>query len=241
MKAGYCRAGDEMELSELVMGSKLELELFDNNGIRAGKTLVSEYEGLLDDGSIAIAAPISERKVVPLPPGSLMNIYFIRQEGSNLELYKFRASVKGRYEEDNLKLLTVERQGGITKVQRRSYYRLDTLIEVKYRPLVPDTGAYRYQKPFKKSLAVNLSGGGICLLLDDRFETGDMVECEMTYDQIKNIRFYGRVVRFDESDREGKFRFKAGVAYIEIEENDREAVVRYIFKEQRKLLRKGLV
>lgn len=230
-----------MKLSELETGSKLELELFDNNGARIRKTLVSEYEWMLDEGRITIAAPISRGRIIPLPLGSLMNVYFIRQEGSNAELYKFRARVKDRYEEDKLKLLLVEKLGGITRIQRRNYYRLDTLIEVRYRPVGHAGGVNPYPGAFKKSLAVNLSGGGICLLLNDRFETGDLLECEMTFDQVRNIEFYGRVVRFDESEGEGKYSYKAGIAYIEIDESSREEVVRYIFQEQRKLLRKGLV
>lgn len=230
-----------MDLSELEVGSKLELELFDNNGVRAQKTLISEYEWMVDDDTIAIAAPISERKIVPVPAGSSMNIYFLKQYDSDINLYKFRAIVKNRYDADNLKVLLVTKEGEITRVQRRNYYRLDMLLEVSYRSIGPGRGGYTGDKQFKKSLAVNLSGGGICLLLDDEFEAGDLIECEMTFDRIKNIKFCGKVVRFDESDREGRYKYKAGVAYIEIDENDRETVVRYIFQEQRKLLRKGLV
>jgi c-di-GMP-binding flagellar brake protein YcgR len=230
-----------MNLSELEVGSKLELELFDNNGVRAQKTLISEYEWMVDDGTIAIAAPISERKIVPVPAGSTMNIYFIKQNGSNVNLYKFRAIVKNRYDADNLKVLLVMKDGEIARVQRRNYYRLDMLLEVSYRSIGPGRRGYTGERQFKNSLAVNLSGGGICLLLDDEFEAGDLLECEMTFDRTQNIRFCGKVVRFDESDREGRYKYKAGLAYIEIDENDRETVVRYIFQEQRKLLRKGLV
>ncbi|HEX2944694.1 MAG TPA: PilZ domain-containing protein [Clostridia bacterium] len=230
-----------MELSELEMGSKLELELFDNNGVRTGKTLISEYEWLEDGNRIAIAAPISERRIVPVPAGSSMNIYFIKQDGSIASLFKFRAIVKARYDADKLKILLVEKQGEIVGVQRRNHFRLDTLLEVGYRTVGTVKGGYPGVKQFKKALSVNLSGGGICLLLDDELDKGDLIECNMTFDRERNIRFFGKIVRFDEADREGRYRYKAGVAYIEIAENDREAVVRYIFQEQRKLLRKGLV
>lgn len=230
-----------MNLSDVEMGTKLELELFDNNGERSKTILISEFEWLDGINAAAIAAPIFEGNIVPLPLESVMNIYFLKRKGGMIDLYRFNAVVKGRDITENIHILMIEKQGEIEKVQRRNYFRMECYIEVRYRVFDNNNTENNKDKPFKKTMANNLSGGGICLMLDEKIEVGSLLECEMFSEQYKKFQFFGKVVRYDQIEREGKYKYEAGVAYLEINEYDRETVVKYIFDEQRKLLRKGLI
>lgn len=230
-----------MELSDVGIGTKLELELYDNSGERLEPTLVSEFEWLETESVAVIAAPIFEGKVVPLQINSVMNIYFIKKDGGLNNLYKFNAIILSRDVSENLHILTVEKQGDIVKVQRRNYFRLDCFAEVKYRVVGESEDEAEKESSYVRTLASNLSGGGISLMLEEKIEPGSILECEMFSDQMRMVKFYGRVVRFEDTGREGKYRYEAGIAYIEINDNDRETIVRYIFDEQRKLLKKGLI
>ena len=78
-------------------------------------------------------------------------------------------------------------------------------------------------------------------MLEEKVEVGKLVECEVFTSQDKKVRFFGKVIRYERSELEGRFKYEAGIAYIKINDNDREAVVRYIFNEQRKLRKKGLI
>lgn len=230
-----------MDLSDLEIGTKLKLELFDEAGKRIEPALVSEFEWSVGIHEAIIAAPIFEGNIFPIQTGTVLNVYFLNKWENVINLYKFSAMIKGRELTENIHLLRVELIGEIVKVQRREYYRLDCLVQVQYR-LVSSLQAEQNQDiPFKKTFANNLSGGGICLMLEEKIEVGRMVECEIFKDHDKKVRFFGKVIRYEKNDMEVKYKYEAGIAYIKIHDNDRETVVRYIFDEQRKLRKKGLI
>ncbi len=208
-----------MELSEIQIGTKLELELFDEEGERLEQTLVSEFEWLEGENLAAIAAPIFEGHIVPLPIYSKLCVYFIKRIGSLPNLYRFNAIIQSRSVIDNLHILIVEKQGDILKVQRRNYFRLDCFVEVRYRIIDPegndtqdrdkdtDRGRDKNEdKTFINTLANNLSGGGVCLLLEEKLPAGTIIECEMFGDTTRKVRFYGKVVRFEETGKDGKYK-----------------------------------
>lgn len=230
-----------MNISELEIGTKLELELFNEAGDRIDQVLVSEFEWHSGSNDIIIAAPIFEGSVVPLHFGTVMNVYFIKRREDDIHLYKFRAIVRARELAGNLHLIRVEMQGELEKVQRRSYYRLNCSVQIQYRIVDSMNEVYNDNIPFKKSFSNNISGGGISLMLEEKVEVGRLVECELFTSQDKRVRFFGKIIRYERSELEGRFKYAAGIAYIKINDNDREAVVRYIFNEQRKLRKKGLI
>ena len=230
-----------MDLTELKIGTKLELELFNESGVRMDYTLISRFEWLLDENSAMIAAPIHEGLIYPIRTGTEMNIYLTAKLENVISLYRFKARVTGRDTVDNLALLRIEAESGFEKVQRRKYFRLECSVAVKYR-IVDSFNEFKNEGiQFKKSLAINLSGGGICLLLEEKIDVGKLVECEITTYQNRVIRFFGKVIRYEKNQVESRFKFLAGIAYIKINENDREAVVKFIFNEQRILRQKGLI
>lgn len=230
-----------MDITELKIGTKLELEIFNDDGIRLDYTMVSEFEWLTGENTAIIAAPIHEGAIFPVHMGTVINIYFNNKKDNDINLFRFKASVSGRETNENLALLKIDIESGIEKVQRRKYYRLDCSVPVRYRVVNSFSDNRNEKIEFKKTITGNLSGGGICLLLEEKIEIGKLVECEINIDPNRMIRTFGKVVRFDNSKIEGKFKYEVGIAFVKINDNDREAVVRYIFDEQRKLRKKGLI
>lgn len=230
-----------MKISELQVGTKLELELFNSDGIRYENTLVSEFEWAEGENAAMIAAPINEGVVFPIHTGTGIYVYFIKKKENVTAVYRFKAIITGRGTSENLALLMIEAVSEIKKVQRRGYFRLDCSISVQFRQVESLNPVHSEGIPYKKALASNLSGGGICLLLEDKVEVGKLIECEIPAGEDKLIRFYGKIIRYDRNEPEGRFKYEAGIAYIKINENDREAVVKFIFDEQRKLRKKGLI
>jgi c-di-GMP-binding flagellar brake protein YcgR len=230
-----------MVVSELEIGTKLELERIKEDGTRAETLLVSEFEWFAAPGEAVIAAPILEGSIVPLHPGTLLNVFFIKRREDDIQLYKFEARVAGRERSENLHLLRIEMPGEIEKVQRRNYYRLNCSLQAQYRIVDEINEVYNEDIPFKKTITNNISGGGVNLLLEDRIEAGKLVECEVFTSRNKKVRFFGKVVRYERNEVESKYRYEAGIAYVTIRSSDREAVVQFIFEEQRKLRKKGLI
>lgn len=230
-----------MEITELQIGTKLELEPFDENGIRLDYSLVSEFEWLVDARTAMVAAPIHEGVIYQLNLGTALNVYFVKKSEYEYEMFSYKAVVKGREMNGNLALLKLEISSDIEKVQRRKYYRLGCSLPVKFRVADSMDELTGGNIPFRKTIATNLSGGGICLLLEDRLEVGKLVECEISPEEDKAIRFFGKVIRDEKRELETRFKYSAGIAYINIDNKDRETVVKYIFNQQRKLRKKGFI
>lgn len=230
-----------MELSGLNTGTKLEIEAFDSNGDKVEPTYISEIEWIDGDNTAVIAAPILGGNVIPLPVDTVVNVFFVGMERGIYNRYKFNAVVRDRNISNNLYVLMIEKLGRIERVQRRRYFRLDCYAEVRYKVVESLNVDNKDSSNFKKTLAKNLSGGGICMKADDRIKPGSIVVCEISFDKNRKIGFYGKVVRFEDTGREYRYRYEVGIAYMAIDERDRETIIRYIFNEQRKLLNKGLV
>ena len=230
-----------MKLSEIEIGTKLEMELFNDDGTRFETILASEMEWSVDAYEAIIAAPIFEGNVFPIQIGTMMYLFFLNSNEAAKNYYKFSAVVKGRELAENLHLLRVELQSEIEKVQRRKYFRLDCSVQVKYRQVYSFLAADNADIPYKKMIANNISGGGISLMMEDMIDADSFVECEIFTDQNRKVRFFGQVVRCEKSDRKGKFKYEAAIVFININENDREVIVQYIFSEQRRLRKKGLI
>jgi Predicted glycosyltransferase len=229
-----------MEIAQLKIGTKLELELNSESEKKLDYTLTSGFEGMEDSNIILIAAPIRESVVYPIHIGTVLNIYFVLKAEHDYELYMFQSMVSARDTRDNIALLKIEQISEITRVQRRAYFRLGCSMPVKFRLVENMNEMVNKNIQYRNTIASNLSGGGMCLLLEENIEVGKMVECEI-YTEEKVIHFFGKVVRHDKSPYEGKYKYEAGIVYIRINNNDRESVVKFIFNEQRKLRKKGLI
>lgn len=226
-----------MEISSIKAGTKLELDIMDDNGRRKDPLLVSQFETCIEDRKAIIAAPIFEGNFYNLPNGTSMLVYFKVNGKGGVELYAFEAVVTGREVNGNLHLLTIEQTGNITRIQRRFFYRLKCCLDLLYKK-VSDNNK---EDEFTKAMTCDISGGGAKILLNEDLKVGEIIECELFIEKDKSVRFVGRTVRCEKNNGKGQYKFTAGLEFTEIKNADREMLVQYIFDEQRKLLKKGLI
>ena len=226
-----------MKLSDITPGTKLEIEISNYEGDRGGPVLVSELEWI-DEGETAyIAAPIHEGIVYPVRIASPINIYFLHKG----DLYRCSARVLERSTKDNIALLKIEKTGGIERIQRRQFFRFECTLPVKYRIIETLECEKNEGIPFLSTYLRDLSGGGISLAVEDKIEKGSLIECLLSLDPQKVINFYGRIVRVSRQPPEEKYKYTVGIIFYKIENRDREEIIRFIFREQRKLRKKGLI
>lgn len=226
-----------MEISRIKAGTKLELDIMGNDGRRTGPVLVSQFEACTEDRKAIIAAPIYEGNVFNLPNGTEILAYFKADGNGGVSLHAFTAVVTGREVSGNLHLLKIEQTGKITKIQRREYFRFHCGLNLQYIMVSP----HNKDEDYKKAITYDLSGGGAGILLNENLVTGDIIECELFIDNEKKVKFCSRIVRCEKNNEEGQYKFMAGLEYTKITNNDREIIVQFIYKEQRKLLKKGLI
>lgn len=179
-----------MRFNELGVGLKLELKLEGSDEKNGDSVFVSEFEWAENDRIIYIAAPIKGGKIYPVSVGEELAIVFIKSDN----LYEFKGKVIGREVRHNISLLRVETLSEIRKIQRRDFFRFDCSIPISYRVVEKDR-INILQRRFIKSYTRDISGGGVCIRLKERIETGELLECELFLNDFNKVSFLGRVVR----------------------------------------------
>ncbi|MCX7772498.1 MAG: PilZ domain-containing protein [Clostridia bacterium] len=218
---------------KLTLGTKLELELYNNNGERIMPFLVSQFETRLPDGTIEILAPISEGRIYPVHRGTKMDVVFER----NGDLKKFSALALERKMAGNIYLLHVQPTSGEEHLQRRNFFRFNCLVDMKYRMFEDKATKNEDRGEFKKAITKDVSGGGICMLTNEKPNYGWCLEGRINLSS--EVKFLGRIVRIINVHDKAKFDYEVGLEFIEISNMEREKIISYIFESQRKLLKKG--
>ncbi len=225
-----------MDISKIKAGTKLELEVIDNYGQRMGPMLVSQFEACTDDRKAIIAAPIYEGNILNLPNGTDILVCFKANINGTVGLNAFKAVVTGREVIGNLHLLKIEQTAKIAKIQRREFFRFQCSLNIQYKVC-----NQHKEDTLKSATTFDISGGGAGIMINEKLFIGDIVECELIINSERKIKFHGKIIRCETNSEEGVYKYIAGLEYTKIKNNDREAVVQFIYNEQRKLLKKGLI
>lgn len=244
-------------LSDLIVaGQIVEIEAVQENGEEAenGAEEKKEEEGIqevkkvyrtkvfdiLSEDQLEIMMPIEKGKVILLPVDGQFDLCFYTEKG----LYQCFARVLDRYKSNNVYIVVMELTSNLRKRQRREYYRLGCAMEVEFRSLSAQEIKALEQDHFKpaeglllrKGTVADISGGGMRFLADTRFDVGAMICCVYTLPvkgTEKQYHVAGRVLRCEELEgRPGVFENR--VQYINLDVDDREEIIKYIFEEERR-------
>ena len=138
----------------------------------------------------------------------------------------------------------VELKSNLRKYQRRDYYRFSCALEMKSRELsrdeirVVDTVEEFITPglPLKQSVIVDISGGGLRFLSNHQYEPGSLIYinyCLLIKEKVKEYNLVGKVLAIKPSEnRKGVYEHR--VQYVNIGNEEREEIIRYIFEEERK-------
>ncbi|SHJ68334.1 PilZ domain-containing protein [Malonomonas rubra DSM 5091] len=127
--------------------------------------------------------------------------------------------------------LQMEMVESFTHVQKRAYFRVDADLSVSYWLL-------EAENPLARSIQtpVNISGGGVRLPVDEPLPDGTEIGLELVLDvpEPRVVECAAKVVRTYEGGPTGK---QAALTFIDLDEEDQDAIVAYCLAEQRKQLR----
>ncbi len=126
--------------------------------------------------------------------------------------------------------LQLEMLESFTHDQKRAYFRVDADLSVSYWLLTENS-------PLARSIRtpINISGGGLRLPVDDSLAAGTEIGLEIVLEisQPRVIECVAQVVRTYEMAG-GK---QVALSFVDIEQEDQDAIVSYCLAEQRKQLR----
>ncbi len=229
----YIKIGQRIEL-QAVKRVKMQ------DDSQSEKVYSSKIYDIISDERLEILMPIENTKLILLPVDAEYEMFFYSEKG----LYECVAKIIDRYKSNNVYILVMELTTNLRRYQRREYYRFSCALDVNTRVLADEEikAAELHQKylvpglPLKRSIIVDISGGGIRFISNFEYEKGSLIYCNYRLWQKTGEKPYeivGKVLDVKPLEkRPGSFEHR--VQYLDIDKEMREEIIRYIFEEERK-------
>ena len=149
-----------------------------------------------------------------------------------------------RYRDNNIYVLALDLTTNLRKYQRREFYRFSCALEMNSRELLKEEidslnqsrNSLQPELPLKRSVIVDISGGGLRFVSNLEYEKGSLILCN--YNLVvdgtqKHYSLVGKVLSVEElENRPGVYEHR--VQYLNMDVDDREEIIKYIFNEERK-------
>lgn len=225
------------------IGNRIEIESIkktvDEKGEITRKTYRSELYDIVSEDEIKIAMPMEQTKIVLLPVDAEYSLCFFTDNG----LYQCIARVTERFKSNNLFVLKMELETDLQKYQRREYYRLNTILEMKCKPIDKEHESKLAQVEFidtdltfDNGTMVDISGGGARFISGVKYEKGSLIRFVFSLfvnGSITEYKLVGKILKSEEMEnREGSFENR--IQFVNMQTDERESIIRYIFEEERK-------
>lgn len=188
---------------------------------------------------IAISLPIANGSYANLVKNDKIEVIYNNEDN----LYSFEAKVIGRKKEKNIPmiLINIPEEDQIKKIQRRRNFRIDLFEKVFYKVFDKENFKESMLKSisgeveeFLQGTMVDLSGGGMKLLVQGRIELGSLVIVQFGIHN-KQIIAKGVCVRCIKLEN-GEF--SCGIEFHEIDGRQRENIISYTFDIMRERMKK---
>lgn len=185
---------------------------------------VSQLMDIDENENLVIAVPIKNAQLVTLLNGTQVSILYNNSETGMLEFEaEVLRKVKGR-----VPMMYIKMIGKITKSQRRNYFRLDFMTPINFIKIKDQS--------LHSGITKDISGGGLKMIIDSDVEEGDILQLNYVLDN-RQYNLKG-VVKAKISSIENKI--EVGIEFLDIIEIDRNDLTKYLFLQQRMLIKRGM-
>ena len=137
----------------------------------------------------------------------------------------------------------------IRKYQRREYYRLNCVLDMKARNVTTESGQDPAHEQvhfldtditFSNGTMVDISGGGARFISKVQYPKGSNIQFAFSLfvnGKLTEYKLLGRVLYSEElASRQGSFEHR--IQFINIMNDERESIIKFIFEEERKIRRR---
>lgn len=228
-------------------GEKIELQTVERSilgTVSDKKAYTSKVYDIISDEQFEILMPMEKTKLILLPVDGEYDVCFYTKQG----LYQCYVRIVDRYKSGNTFILLCEPTSNLRKHQRREYYRFSCILNMDSRELVEEELealekrelSFQPGLPLQKSVIVDISGGGVRFVSSYRYEQDTIIY--LTYKLMiagkeKTYEIAGKVLASKPiENRPGEFEHR--LQYMNMDNSEREEIIRYIFEEERKNRRK---
>ena len=239
MLSKFISPGDKIEMQrvERLKGAGAE---------ESRRVYLSSVHEIIAQDQMEVIMPMEKTKLILLPVDTEYDITIYGQTG----LFQCFARVVDRYKSNNVYILALELTSNLRKHQRREYYRFSCALEMCSRNLEEEEIKAIDEKrpyvltpglPIKRSVIVDISGGGLRFLSTQKYEPDSMIYCSyylLKKGEKKQIEVVGKVLTVNElENRKGTYEHR--VQYVNVDVDTREQIIQFIFEEERKSRQRG--
>ncbi|WP_066507365.1 flagellar brake protein [Abyssisolibacter fermentans] len=214
-----------MPRDEFKIGQKITIQ----KDYRNDEEFKSQIVDIFDDDFYKILRPISKSKLVPLYDGSYLTIkYYVPNKGR----YSFKAKIVKQL--DNKYEIIVKNIGEFQKIQERNHFRLPIELEIikKFEKQTEDIDIK------ENCITKDISGTGARILCNYKHKINDIIKCNFSLDD--SIELDAKIVRINRIDSR-TYKYSLGIEFIKLDKRVKEILVKYIFKQQREMRKKGMI
>lgn len=215
----------------IVPGDKIKIYP-DNEVIRDTDFYVSSVEEIYDDENYRISAPMKNGKIYPLHEKEICIIDF----HTNSCVFRCEVQILDRMKENRLLSNKVKiKANTIRKIQRRSYFRIDCLVDIIIDKIdSKDSEIPNLELP-ETTTVKNISGGGLQFISKHKMEEGTEVQGVIKLPL--SGRYHDLPVCMELIDRvpidDGiSFKFLYRAKFHKLFPQDRENIIRFVFEQQ---------
>jgi c-di-GMP-binding flagellar brake protein YcgR len=210
---------------------KVELQILHGPYAAAYSTVVDD----VDDSGITVAHPLMGGRIVPLRRGESVRVEFAVSGAARIAFLSTVEAVH-RAPYPVVRLVRPD-PAHVARFQQRSFVRLPISIPLRYRRIsepVPNLNL-----PLRGvGEMIDLSASGVQVALPEVLMEGDSLLIEFTLAE-ETFSLFAEVVR--KVGAVGLRSFAYGLRYLEVDESQRQAILRFIFAQQRERRRLGLL
>lgn len=234
MLSKFISPGDKIEMQRVERLKGAEAE-------ESRRIYLSSVHEIIAQDQMEVIMPMEKTKLILLPVDTEYDVTIYGQTG----LFQCFARVVDRYKSNNVYILALELTSNLRKHQRREYYRFSCALEMCSRNLEEEEIKAIDEKrpyvltpglPIKRSVIVDISGGGLRFLSTQRYEPDSMIYCSyhlLKKGEKKQIEVVGKVLTVNElENRKGTYEHR--VQYVNVDVDTREQIIQFIFEEERK-------
>lgn len=228
------------------VGDRIDIESIKTTGTIATerKTYKSQVFDIESEDRIKVAMPMEQGKVILLPVDMEYNLCFYTPNG----LFQCLGRVAERYKSDRIFILVMELTTDIRRYQRREYYRLNCVLDMK-STMISEKDVESMSEhvefidtdlTFDNGTMVDISGGGARFISRVRYPKDSHIVFTFSLfvnDTLTDYKLTGKVLLSQEiQGREGQYEHR--IMFVNIMNDDRESIIKYIFEEERKIRRR---
>lgn len=246
MAEGVLEVGQKIEIRIV-----LEIAQEKKTGV-AARVFKSQLLDIKDNGDLEMAMPFNGTRIVLLPLELRYEFLFVTGGG---QMYKAEGEIQERYKTENRFLIRVRLLTGLEKFQRRAFFRWECSMDVTFWKITEEQMALGrtdeiikelqnedYLKNQVKAKTIDISGGGARFQTYEPLEEGQcLLMCInlKSEDKDEQITVPGRVLTTEVIRTEHHTAYRSRIAFVNTDKVINEAIVRFVFSEERKYRKSG--